>query len=116
MTIEITDTDDFKDKFAALMASNVSLITAGLEPSRELSSKMIDEFLNQFIVATPAPAPTYRAGYVVVAEMTGYIPGYFQNVHFTSPDSARDAIREWVRSTGHGKESAYGVREITYFG
>ena len=116
MSYEITDRADFQDKFAALMASNVSLITAGLEPSRDLSEKMIEEFLNQFTMTTPAPAPSIRAGWVVVCEQTQYIPGDFRGQMFESGMDATLAITRWIAKTGRGRASAYGVREVTYFG
>jgi hypothetical protein len=116
MTYEITDRTEFKDKFAALLASNVSLIAAGLEPSRDLSSQMINEFLNQFTIATPAPAIPLTAGYVVVCNQTGYIPGDFRGQLLETHWDADRAIKNWIVKTGRGKASAYGSREVTYFG
>ena len=116
MTIEITNLEEFKDKFAHLMAAHVNLISAGTEPSALLSSKMIDEFIGQFTATTPAPAPALIAGYVVVCNMTGYIPGDFTGVLYDSPQDALLAITRWIAGTGHGRASAYGVREVTYFG
>jgi hypothetical protein len=116
MTYEITDRADFQDKFAALMAANVSLITAGLEPSTDLSSKMINEFLNQFTVATPAPATPMTAGYVIVENLTGWQTGKFRQRLFDSEEEALFALDNWVTETGHGTAGSYGVRKATYFG
>jgi hypothetical protein len=54
--IQISDRDDFKDKFAALMAADVSLMHAGIDPKSEVIPDMIDAFLDQFEAITPKPA------------------------------------------------------------
>jgi len=115
MTLEITDRADFKDKFASLMAANMLLINAGFPPSAELSSDIIDEFLNQFTISTPMPAIPRTAGYVVVANMTGWPTAQFRERLFDSEEAAIDAIEYWVEETAHGKASSYGVRKATYF-
>ena len=54
--IQITDREDFKDRFAALMAADISLIHAGIDPKSELIPDMIDAFLDQYEATTPKPA------------------------------------------------------------
>lgn len=116
MTYEITDRKDFAEKFAYLMAANMDLINSGFPPSAELSEKMINEFLNQFIVATPAPAIPKTAGFIIIANMTGWLTGNFRERLFENEADALLAIDDWVKETGQGKASAYGVRRVTYFG
>lgn len=59
--IQITDRQDFTDKFAALMAADISLIHAGIDPKSPLIPEMIDTFLEQFNKPEPATDHT-RAG------------------------------------------------------
>lgn len=116
MTIEITDRAAFKDKFAALMAADVSLITAGIEPSRELSSQMIDEFLNQFTATTLAPAIPNSAGFVIVNGQTGYIPFDFRGKTYETIPDARLVITKFLSTKDYGNVNDYRVVEATYFG
>jgi hypothetical protein len=116
MTIEIPDRADFKAKFAALMAANVYLITAGIEPSRDLSKQMIDEFLNQFIMTTPAPAPTKSAGYVVTVLPSEEIPYGFKNNLYRSESDAQLAVSKFIGQMGYGRTSDYKIKEVSYFG
>lgn len=115
MTIEITDRSDFINKFAFLMAANMDMINAGAPPTAELAGDMINEFLDQFIIATPMPATPNVAGYIVVNSMSGYIPGDFRNMLYDTHSEAEYALTRWFNSHRQGKISAYGIREVTYF-
>lgn len=114
MSLEITDRDDFQTRLDTFIKAKTSLAESGVHIDREIEEKLLKEFLDQFEITTVAPARTFQAGYVVVAELTGYIPSYFSATYFPDPHTAREAIREWVRDSGRGTETAYGVREITY--
>lgn len=117
MTLEITDRDDFADKFAALMASNVSLITAGLEPSRELSKSMVSEFLDQFEVTTPAPSPAPRdcfAGYVIVSTVTGWVATNFAHSLYESADDAQKIIDQYLVVNGTPDAPYFEPRKVTF--
>lgn len=116
MTIEISDRNTFADKFAALMAANVSLITAGMEPSRDLSEKIIDEFLNQFLVATPMPAEPKTAGYIIVTPHNGEIPFDFRGHLYSNEALALLGIENFLAGRPYGKDSDYRIVKATYFG
>lgn len=116
MTLEITDRTEFANKFAFLMAANMDLINSGFPPSAELAEQMVNEFLNQFIVATPMPAKPNVAGYIVVNNMSGYIPIDFLGLLYTTEVLAEQALIRWFNSHREGQISAYSIREATYFG
>lgn len=116
MTIEIPDRVDFQDKFAALMAANVSLITAGMAPSRDLSKQMIHEFLDQFVITTPAPAPRITAGYIVTVLPSGEIPYDFKGKFYDSISNAQLAVSVFIGEKGYGKTRDYEIKEVSYFG
>ncbi len=116
MTIEITNLEDFKDKFAALMAANVNMISAGAPPSASLVSKMIDEFLPQFYVTTPMPAVPKSAGFIVITADHGHLAFDFKGVTFETADIADLTIASYVRNNGFGSETHFRVVEATYFG
>lgn len=115
MTIEIPDRTDFADKFAALMAANVSLITAGVIPTRELSAQMIDEFLDQFIMTTPAPATPKSAGWIVTVLPSGTIPHDFKGSTFETYDDAHIAVRDFISDKGYGRVSDYSIVQAHYY-
>lgn len=116
MTIEITNLEDFKGKFAHLMAANVNMISAGAPPSASLVSKMIDEFLPQFYVCTPAPAVPKSAGFVVVTADAGYIPFDFRGKTYETLPDAHLAVTRFLSTKDYGKPSDYRIVEATYFG
>lgn len=116
MTAEITNLEEFKDKFAALMAANVSLITAGLEPSRELSSKIIDEFVMQFMATTPMPAPRISAGWIVTSLPLHTVPSDFKGNYYESRADAQLAVTKFIGSKSYGRTSDYDIKEVFYFG
>lgn len=115
MTIEITDRADFADKFAALMAANVSLITSGITPSRDLSSQMIDEFLDQFIMTVPAPAIPKSAGWIVTVLPSGDIPHDFKGSTFETYDDAHIAVRDFLSDKGYGRSKDYSIVKAHYY-
>lgn len=55
--IEIYDRADFKDKFAHLMAADINLMHAGIDPKGTAIPNVIDAFLDQFEASTMARAP-----------------------------------------------------------
>lgn len=91
MTLEITDREEFKDKLAFLMAANVSMISAGAPPRAELAGDMIDEFLNQFVIATPAKSTT-PFGYVIRDRWDGRELDLFKDTFFDSEEAALASI------------------------
>lgn len=115
MTIEIRDRTDFADKFAALMAANVSLTTAGIEPSRDLSKQMIEEFLDQFVIATPMPATPKSAGFIITESHTGTIPFDFRGHLYNNEALALLGIENFLAGRDYGKISDYRIIEATYF-
>jgi len=63
--IEIYDRAEFKDKFAHLMAADISLMQSGIDPKSDIMSRVIDAFLDQFKAATPARAETAPYGWII---------------------------------------------------
>lgn len=115
MTAEITNLEEFKDKFASLMAAQTALIASGIEPSPSLSSKIIDEFVQQFMIATPMPAQRASAGFVVTVLPTKQIPFDFKGDVFTTEHLAQEAVIRFNNERGYGTVNDYEIKEIFYF-
>lgn len=116
MTLEIPDTEQFSKKLAYFLVAMQKLERAGIDTDPDYLESMVDDFLTQFTATTPMPATPKAAGYVVVANITGWLTGHFRERLFETEEEALFAIDHWVQDTGQGKAYAYGVREVTYFG
>lgn len=115
MTAEITNLEEFKDKFASLMAAQTALIASGIEPSPSLSSKIIDEFVQQFMIATPMPAQRASAGWVTISSLTGDIPADFEGVLYDSQDEAQGVLDRFLDDRAYLSHHDYRVVEATYY-
>lgn len=116
MTLEIADRAAFKEKFNSLLVGTEHLFQAGIEPTDELASKLIDSFLDQFVSTQPVREEPSFAGYLVVTEDGGIIPGDFKDTLFPTVDDAEEGINALVSKRPYINADAYKVVEATYFG
>lgn len=96
--IEIYDRADFKDKFASLMAADINLMHAGIDPKSDTMSTVIDAFLDQFKASTPArapePAPKTPAGYIITDLWDDRTPAAFIGNLYETKEIAQGAINQ----------------------
>jgi len=115
MIIEITDRADFKTKLAHLIDAKDKLTSAGLDPDDKPVTDLTDAFLDQFAATTMARVAENTLGYIVVCNMTGWVPADFAGQYFETYEIAIKALENWIKSTRYGKVSTYGVRKVSYF-
>lgn len=94
--IQITDREDFTDKFAFLMVANVSMISAGAPPRAELAEQMVNHFLDQFDKPAPKTDHTRNGdtpyGYVIRDRWDGREIPDFKDSFYLSEEAAIASI------------------------
>jgi hypothetical protein len=96
--IEIYDRAEFKDKFAHLMAADINLMHAGIDPKSDTMSVVIDAFLNQFEASTIARAPEQPEkdpiGYIIRDRWDGREIEVFRGTLYVSEEAATASIEQ----------------------
>lgn len=115
MSLEITDRDEFTDKFTHLMVATDNLRKAGMAPPRELVAHMVEEFLDQFTATTPAPAPRYKAGWVIIQPLTGLISSDFAGHLYGTQSEAQSVLTIFLDQRPYLGEANYDVVEAFHY-